>query len=311
MNYSDPTLDLRIEQVINNLPLSLQNPAVINIMQLSLAEDLHPEADFEKLWPHLAEGDATSFSTLPSDCWLEGKISTKADGVIAGLPIIQALCLLMDPQIACKPIISEGEYVSAGTLIVEVSGPGIALLAVERPMLNFLGRMSGIATLTHKYMKAISGTNTVVLDTRKTSPGLRRLDKYAVHVGGGQNHRMGLFDMIMIKDNHIDGAGSMEAAVLRVRQQFGSKYRIEVKVKDLDELRTALELNVDQIMLDNMDLETMRHAVNIVNRKIPLEASGNVTLKNIAEIAKTGVDYISSGALTHSTPVLDISMRLR
>lgn len=311
MYYSDPTLQLRIEQVKNILPESLRHPAVIRSLQLALAEDLHPDAEFSALWPNLSLGDLTSLATLAPDTWLSGQITVKGSGRIAGLPVIQAICLLMDPQIACKPCVTEGSFVEPGTLLAEVSGPGLALLAVERPMLNFLGRLSGIASLTNKFVKAVNGTKAIILDTRKTAPGLRRLDKYAVQVGGGQNHRTGLFDMIMIKDNHIDGAGGIVEAVSRVRQRFGDQYQIEVEVKSLEELTTALDLKVDRIMLDNMSLEMMSEAVKIVNGEVPLEASGNVSLSNVASIAKTGVDFISSGALTHSAPVLDISMRLR
>jgi nicotinate-nucleotide pyrophosphorylase (carboxylating) len=311
MNYTDPTLELRIEQVKNVLPGTLRHPAVIQILKLSLAEDLHPEADFHALWPNLSVGDSTSLATLAPDTWLSGQITSKAWGIIAGLPVVEAICLLIDPQIACKPFVKEGSTVQAGTLLAEISGPGLALLAVERPMLNFLGRLSGIASLTHKFVKAVAGTKAVILDTRKTAPGLRHLDKYAVQIGGGQNHRTGLFDMIMIKDNHIDGAGGILEAVDRVRQRFGGKYLIEVEVKNLEELKTAMEFEVDRIMLDNMSLEMMREAVNMVGGRIPLEASGNVTLPGVAAIAKTGVDFISSGSLTHSAPVLDISMRLR
>ena len=312
MSFSDPTIELRINQVKTILPESLRHPAVISILLLSLAEDLHPDANFQDLWStELSSGDITSQATISPDTWLEGQISSKASGVIAGLPVIQALCLLVDPQIACKSYLQEGFSVQPGSTIAQVSGLGTAVLAVERTMLNFLGRMSGIATLTRKYVKAVADTNVVILDTRKTAPGLRYLDKYAVKVGGGQNHRTGLFDMVMIKDNHIDGSGGIVEAVSRVRQKFGKRYKIEVEVKNLEELATALSLEVDRIMLDNMDLNMLRMAVQITGKRTPLEASGNVTLSNIADIAATGVDYISSGALTHSVPVLDISMRLR
>ena len=311
MTDSDPTLDLRLKQVKNTLPESLRHPTVIQILQLSLAEDLEPDGDFNKIWPNLSCGDATSLATLKQDTWLTGLITAKAPGIIAGLPVIQALSLLIDPQIAYKPLIQEGSTVQLGTRIAEFSGPGVSLLAVERPMLNFLGRLSGIASLTQKFVQAVRGTKSIILDTRKTVPGLRYLDKYAVKIGGGQNHRTGLFDMIMIKDNHIDGAGGIVDAVSKVRQKFGKHFLIEVEVKNLDELNTALSLNVDRIMLDNMSPDMMRQAVKLVNKRIPLEASGNVTLANVAVIAETGVDFISSGSLTHSAPVLDISMRLR
>ena len=185
------------------------------------------------------------------------------------------------------------------------------MLTAERLALNFLGRLSGIATLTNSFVQEVSGTNAIILDTRKTLPGFRHLDKYAVRMGGGHNHRMGLYDMVMIKDNHIDGAEGIQAAVDRVRQKYGAKYPIEVEVKSLEELETALALNVDRIMLDNMDLVDMRQAVERTNRRVPLEASGNVSLESIRSIAETGVDFISIGALTHSVPVFDFSMRLK
>ena len=311
MEITDPTLTLRVEQVKALLPEALRHPAVLQILLLSLAEDLHPEADFSQLWPNLSEGDPTSQSTLSASSWLNGKISAKAAGIVAGLPLAQAVCLIVDPQIAFKPAVPEGGLVQPGSLLVEVSGPGAALLAAERTMLNFLGRLSGIATLTHKFVQAVAGTKAIILDTRKTAPGLRQVDKYAVRMGGGKNHRAGLYDMVLIKDNHIDGAGGIPQAVEGVRRQFGSRYKMEVEVKDLAELDLALACGVDRIMLDNMDLETMRQAVLQVGGRVPVEASGNVTLSTVRDIAETGVDFISSGALTHSAPVLDISMRLR
>ena len=311
MHSTDPSLALRLEQVQALLPETLRHPAVVQILLLSLAEDLHPEADFSQLWPNLSAGDPTSQSTLSSTAWLNGRITAKATGIIAGLPLAQAVCLLVDPQIAFKAVTAEGRLAQSGGLLAEVSGPGVALLAAERTMLNFMGRMSGIATLTHHFVQAVAGTKAVILDTRKTAPGLRQLDKYAVYIGGGQNHRAGLYDMVLIKDNHIDGAGGIEQAVEGVRRQYGSQFKIEVEVKDLAELDTALALGVDRIMLDNMSLDMMRQAVLRADGQVPLEASGNVTLTTVRDIAQTGVDYISSGALTHSAPVLDISMRLR
>ena len=183
-------------------------------------------------------------------------------------------------------------------------------MAAERISLNFLGRMSGVATLTHSFVDAVSGTKAVILDTRKTAPGWRRLDKYAVSVGGGQNHRQGLFDMVLIKDNHIDGAGSITKAIERVRKQHGNRFLIEVEVKDLLELDEALDLLPDRIMLDNMTPEMMKKAVKVSAGRVPLEASGNVSLETVRIIAETGVDFISVGALTHSAPVFDFSMRL-
>ncbi len=293
------------------LPIPLQHPAVHRLLLLALAEDLNESADPGLLFPNPSKGDITSQATLPPASTLEGRITAKAEGVIAGLPLAQAVFYLVDPSITFQPHVQDGAHVQPGTLLAEVSGPGASLLTAERTALNFLGRMSGTATLTHKFVQAVAGTKAVILDTRKTVPGLRHIDKYAVRMGGGQNHRAGLYDMVLIKDNHIDGADGIRPAVEGVRSRYASRYLVEVEVKDLAELRTALALPVDRIMLDNMDLDTMRQAVEIAAGRVPLEASGNVTLATVRSIAETGVDFISSGALTHSAPVLDISMRLR
>jgi nicotinate-nucleotide pyrophosphorylase (carboxylating) len=191
-----------------------------------------------------------------------------------------------------------------------VAGPGPVLLTAERPALNVLGRLSGIATLTRRFVDAVAGTGASILDTRKTQPSARRLDKYAVQQGGGQNHRLGLFDMVLIKDNHIDGAGSITAAVERVRTRHGDRYPIEVEVKTLDELDEALRLTPDYILLDNMDLATMRTAVERAAGRVLVEASGNITLDTVRAVAETGVDAISVGALTHSAPAFDVSLRV-
>jgi nicotinate-nucleotide pyrophosphorylase (carboxylating) len=192
-----------------------------------------------------------------------------------------------------------------------VLGPGRALLSGERTALNILQRMSGIATLTSQFVEAVAGTRAVILDTRKTAPGLRALDKWAVRLGGGQNHRHGLYDMVLIKDNHIAAVGGdIPAAVARVRAGDPRRRPIEVEVRTLDELRAALPLNVDRILLDNMDLDTMRAAVEIAAGRTPLEASGNMSLERVPAVAATGVDFISVGALTHSAAALDISLKL-
>jgi nicotinate-nucleotide pyrophosphorylase (carboxylating) len=207
------------------------------------------------------------------------------------------------------PLVEEGAQVSAGTHLAKVSGPARTLLTGERVALNFLQRMSGIATATSRYVAAVAGTRARILDTRKTVPGLRLLDKWAVVLGGGHNHRIGLYDMAMIKDNHITAAGGITAAVERVRQRWGDQLPVEVEVGNLEQLREALALQVDQIMLDNMGLAEMAAAVNLVNGRVTLEASGNVSLETVAAIAATGVDYISVGKLTHSVEALDISFK--
>jgi nicotinate-nucleotide pyrophosphorylase (carboxylating) len=306
-----PHLETRLPLVKAVLPDSLQHPAVLELLLLSLAEDLSINADLEELGSNLAMGDITSMATLASGSRLNGRITAKAAGAIAGLPVAEAIFKLVEPAIEFQAQVIEGEAVVPGHLLAEVNGPGQAMLAAERTALNFLGRLSGIASLTRRFVEAVAGTRAVILDTRKTAPGLRHLDKYAVRLGRGQNHRAGLYDMVLIKDNHIDGAGGLKAAIERVRNRYGKRYLVEVEVKNLDELSTALSLPVDRIMLDNMDLDTMREAVALSGGRVPLEASGNVSLDTVRAIAETGVDFISSGALTHSAPVLDISMRLR
>ncbi|MEW6402550.1 MAG: carboxylating nicotinate-nucleotide diphosphorylase [Chloroflexota bacterium] len=301
----------RMDLACQKLPEALQHPTVMKLVLLSLAEDLTPEADLARIMPHIINGDVTSAATLKTDVGLEGRITAKAAGVVAGLPLTSAVFAMIESGIAFEARARDGDPVQAGDVLATVSGPGPALLAAERAALNFLGRMSGIATLTRKYVDAVAGTPAVILDTRKTAPGWRALDKYAVRMGGGANHRMGLYDMVLIKDNHIDGAGGITAAVQRVRGTFGAQYPIEVEVKDLAELNEALALRPDRIMLDNMSLETMRRAVEAAAGRVPLEASGNVSLETVRAIAETGVDFISVGALTHSAPALDVSMRLK
>lgn len=292
------------------LPPELRSEAVINLLLLSLDEDLSGVYEPQALNENLALGDITSRATIKEDRQLSGKLTAKAVGMIAGLPLFAAVCYLVDENIHFDPQIKDGAQVKPGDILAYINGPGRALLTAERTALNFLGRMSGVATLTQQYVAQLAGTNATLLDTRKTLPGFRKLDKYAVRMGGGQNHRAGLYDMVMIKDNHIDGAGSIEAAVAGVRREFGDQYPIEVEVKNLKELEIALSLNIERIMLDNMSPNMMREAVVITAKRTELEASGNVTLQTIKEIAETGVDFISVGALTHSVPVLDISMRL-
>ncbi|MBN2147953.1 MAG: carboxylating nicotinate-nucleotide diphosphorylase [Anaerolineales bacterium] len=311
MTIEIPAHAPRTEQALAVLPFVLRHAAVLTILQLALAEDLSRDADWAGLAGEPAAGDVTSTATiLPAAC-LNGRISAKADGVVAGLPVAHAVFLLVDPGIAFEAQVQDGQRVVAGDLLAEVKGPGRSLLAAERCALNFIGRISGIATLTRQFVDAVAGTRAVILDTRKTAPGMRHLDKYAVRMGGGSNHRMGLYDMAMVKDNHIDGAGGIALAVERLRQLYGGKIPIEVEVKNLEELEIALGLPIERIMLDNMDLATMREAVARTAGRVALEASGNVSLQTVRSIAETGVDFISSGALTHSAPVLDISMRLR
>jgi len=214
----------------------------------------------------------------------------------------------LDARVQITPLVADGDSVPAGRTIATIAGPGRALLSGERVALNFLQRMSGIATLTRRFVDAVRGTSAVILDTRKTAPGLRLFDKWAVRLGGGQNHRFGLYDMALIKDNHIAAAGGITEAVKRVRKGDGRKRAIEVEVCTLAELREAVALNVDRILLDNMTPDEMAEAVRLAAGRVPLEASGNVTPENVAAVAATGVDYISVGMLTHSVRALDVSL---
>ena len=299
-----------VPAAFKDLPEELQTESIHTLILLSLAEDLAQDDNITDLESLLKNGDVTSLATLPNNKILQGKITAKQNGVIAGLPVAQAVFQLVDKNIQFSAKVNDGDQVTSGQLLAEVNGPGRSLLTAERTALNFLGRTSGVANLTHQFVERIADTKANILDTRKTAPGSRFLDKYAVRMGGGMNHRMGLYDMVLIKDNHIDGAGSIQAAVKSVRQTFGNQYQIEVEVKDLQELKQALMLDVDRIMLDNMCLEDIKKAVEITAGRTKLEASGNVSLETVHEIARTGVDFISSGALTHSAPVFDISMRL-
>ncbi len=271
---------------------------------------IHPDI-FEAIQRALREdigaGDVTSNSIIPADAVMTGQIIAKQSGVIAGLDVAQAVFAALDPRVEFTALVEEGARVENRQVVSRLAGPAVSLLTGERTALNFLGRVSGIATLTRQFVDAVAGTRAVILDTRKTVPGLRMLDKLAVARGGGQNHRIGLYDMILIKDNHIDFAGSITAAVERARAAH-TGLEIEVEARTLAHVQESLDLGVERILLDNMSLETMRQAVVLNAGRAKLEASGNVTLETVRAIAETGVDYISSGALTHSAKVFDVSL---
>ena len=234
----------------------------------------------------------------------------KAEGVLAGLEFAAATFAELDSTSRWTPRMKDGDAVKPGDIVAEVSASVIALLSGERTALNLMQRASGIATATRRYVDSVRGTKTKIHDTRKTAPGLRHLDKYAVAAGGGENHRHGLHDMFLIKNNHIDRAGSIRAAVERIREQKMPQ-KIMVEVRDMRELREALELRPDFILLDNMNPDQLREAVAFAGGRIPLEASGGITLQNVRAVAETGVDRISVGSLTHSVTAVDISMRIR
>jgi len=268
-------------------------PEILDVIQRALAEDIGP-------------GDATTNSVIPTHAEMHGQIIAKQAGIIAGLDVAQAVYQMMDGDVEFHSQVDEGARVADRQVLAFVSGHARSLLTAERTALNFLGRISGIATLTNQFVKAVAGTKAVILDTRKTAPGLRTTDKLAVKRGGGQNHRIGLFDMILIKDNHIDSAGSITKAVSLARSAH-TGLEVEVEARTLEDVREALSIQVERILLDNMPVEMMGEAVRLTGGQAKLEASGNVSLETVRRIAETGVDYISIGALTHSAKVFDLS----
>jgi len=264
------------------------------IVRRALEEDL-PDITSESIFEPADRGRA--------------RFLVKEPGIIAGLALGEAVFRAIDPAATFEPAARDGDAVEPGAIVAEASASVIALLAGERTALNLMQRASGIATATRRYVDAVRGTRARIYDTRKTAPGLRALDKYAVRCGGGENHRIGLHDMFLVKNNHVDRAGSITAAVERIRRR-GLPQKVMVEVRDLKELNEALALRPDFILLDNMSTEAMREAVRRAGGKVPLEASGGVTLETVRAIAETGVDRISVGALTHSVKALDISMRI-
>ena len=251
-------------------------------------------------------GDVTSKAIFTSETD-KFNIVSKDTGILCGMDVVRDVFDEVDPEVAVTFLKSDGDELTPGTLIAVISGKVRSILTAERTALNFLSHLSGIATKTHTY--TLAAKKAVILDTRKTIPGLRELEKYAVACGGGRNHRMGLYDMVMIKDNHIDAAGGIPQAVARIRDMWGDRYKIEVEARTLEEVRLALDSEADRIMLDNMSLQMMKEAVIIVGGKAETEASGNVTLEKIASIADTGVDFISIGGLTHTVTAFDFSLR--
>jgi len=251
--------------------------------------------------------DKTSTALFSASDVLEARLIAKSEGLIAGLDIASKVFHKVDPSITFEPSVQDGFPVKDGQVLANVGGAARGILKAERVALNFLQRMSGIATATREYVDKVDGTGAIILDTRKTVPGHRVLDRMAVRIGGGKNHRMGLYDMALIKDNHIDNIGSITGAVSRLRRVYPD-LPIEVEARSLSDVEELVRLGVDRIMLDNFTLNDIRSAVAMVAGKIPIEASGNITLDNVREVALCGVDYISVGAITHSVRVLDISM---
>ncbi|MBQ7449429.1 MAG: carboxylating nicotinate-nucleotide diphosphorylase [Paludibacteraceae bacterium] len=261
----------------------------------------------------IRDGDHTSLSCIPPTQMGCSQLILKDDGIIAGIDIAKEICHHFDPELRFEQLLNDGDKVKKGDIAFRVYGKELSLLQVERTMLNVMQRMSGIATTTNKYVRLLEGTTTRVLDTRKTTPGLRLLEKEAVRIGGGTNHRIGLFDMILLKDNHVDFAGGITNAIRRAQQYLKEKnknLKIEIEVRNFDELQEALEVGgIDRIMLDNFTVENTRKAVEIVNHRVELESSGGITIDTIRDYALCGVDFVSVGALTHSVKSLDMSFK--
>jgi nicotinate-nucleotide pyrophosphorylase (carboxylating) len=274
------------------------DPALLDaLVQRALAEDV-------------GEGDVTAEATVSADARALARIVQKAPGVVYGLELAERAFRALDPEVVFVREVAEGVWREDGGAVLTVRGSARALLAAERTALNFLGRLSGVATLTARYVAALEGTGARVLDTRKTTPGLRMVEKAAVWAGGGTNHRIGLFDELLIKENHIAAAGGITEAVRRARAARPDLPAVEVEVRDVDELDEALAARATRVLLDNMDLAQLRAAVERTAGRAWVEASGGATLETIVEIAATGVDFISVGALTHSAPALDLSLLL-
>jgi nicotinate-nucleotide pyrophosphorylase (carboxylating) len=266
---------------------------VEHLIDLALEEDIK-------------NGDLTTEYLITKDKKVTAFMKAKANGVLSGIGIAEKVFKKLDAGIKWNPKFDDGDFIKDRDIIVEFSGSYRAILTGERTALNFLQRMSGVATKTNKFVKAIEGTKSQILDTRKTLPTYRMLDKYSVKMGGGTNHRIGLFDMVMIKDNHIKIAGGITNAVNKIRDNVDSKIKIEVETSNIPEVEEAVNCNADIIMLDNMSNDEMKKAVEFINGRALVEASGNVNLERVKSIAQTGVDFISIGALTHSAIAMDI-----
>ncbi len=275
----------------------LITPEIEQLIKTALEEDI-------------GAGDLTTLSTVPAELRGKGLFRAKRDGVVAGLFLLEKIFSLLDAQVKVRCLTKDGEHVKQGTVVAEVDGPVRALLMGERTALNFLQRLSGTATLTRRYVDAVKEFPCKVIDTRKTTPGLRTLEKYAVRMGGGSNHRLGLYDAGLIKDNHIVAAGSIAKAVEKVRRHAPFMAKVEVECSDLKQVQEALDAKADVIMLDNMGTKGMAEAVKLINKRAWVEASGGITIERIREVAESGVDFISVGALTHSAPAVDFNMKV-
>jgi nicotinate-nucleotide pyrophosphorylase (carboxylating) len=281
-------------------PRYLTDAAINQFIESALAEDI-------------GEGDHSSLGSVPPDFRVKARLLVKQDCMLAGLEMAERIFHRVDPALTIQFFKQDGDRAIKGDVAFLVEGKAQSILPAERLVLNCMQRMGGIATLTHRLAALIKHTQARLMDTRKTTPNFRLMEKWAVHIGGGMNHRFALYDMVMLKDNHIDSAGGISKAVESVRQylkQKGKDIKIEVETRTLDEVKEALTLKVDVIMLDNMSLDQMREAVNWVNGQCKLEASGGITEDNVKTVAETGVDFISMGALTHSVKSIDLSLKV-
>jgi nicotinate-nucleotide pyrophosphorylase (carboxylating) len=270
-------------------------------------KDIDPIID-AALLEDMPLGDITSENIISLDSVSEAEITAKENGILAGIEVAERVFKKLDPEMDFSMLVGDGSSIGKGEKLALLKGPSITLLKGERTALNFLQRLSGIATATHRFMQELKGSRTEILDTRKTTPGLRILEKYAVKMGGGKNHRFSLSDMVLIKDNHLMIVGSITEAVRRAKSKVSADIKVEVETRSLEEVKEAFSSGADMIMLDNMSLSEMKEAVKWINGRTPLEASGNITIDRLKEIALLGVDFVSAGSLTHSFKSLDISM---
>ena len=279
--------------------MKTRDELIDDLLELAFAEDV-------------GDGDHTTLSTIPADEMGKQRLIVKEEGIIAGIEIAKKVFDKFDPELKMTTYIADGAHVKPGDIAFVVEGRVRSLLQTERVMLNIMQRMSGIATVTAKYQAKLEGLKTKVLDTRKTTPGLRMLEKEAVRIGGGCNHRIGLFDMILIKDNHVDFAGGIKEAIESAKKyckETGRDLKIEIEVRNTDEIKQALEVGVDRIMLDNFTPERTREAVELINGRVEIESSGGITIDTLRAYGECGVDFISVGALTHSVKGLDMSFK--
>mgnify|MGYP003444993347 CR=1 FL=1 len=277
----------------------IDNPLIDAVIDIAFKEDI-------------GDGDHTTLSCIPHDLEGRARLLVKQDGILCGVELAKKIFAKFDPTLKMTQYLHDGDAIKKGDVAFVVEGKTISILQTERLVLNFMQRLSGIATQTHEYVKLLEGTGTKILDTRKTTPGLRLLEKYAVKVGGGENHRIGLYDMILIKDNHIDYAGGVTAAITKTKEYLKAKrknLKIEVEARTLHEIKEILHFDVDRILIDNFTPEETKTAIALINGKCKTESSGGITKESIRAYAEAGVDYISVGALTHHISSLDLSLK--